>query len=144
MTASPPRFGDAELSVLDYLEPRMDRPDRPWQGSTDFPPGEPTTPWIVVHRYGGNYRPPHIDYARFSIESWSRDRFGAQAALQEALGHLLIGGKVDTAPRTRDGVALPRITKTFVESGPQYFPDGLTDCHRWISTVAVYMRALDG
>jgi len=140
-TLTPPQWGDAELSVLDYLSRRM----TPWSGSTDFPEATPATPHLVVRRYGGNYRPPAIDYARCSIETWCASRFDGQAALQEALGHLLVGGHNDTTPRTSaGGVRLPRITKCFVESGPQFFPDRVSDCPRWISTVAVYLRSLDG
>jgi hypothetical protein len=141
MSHAPPRFGDAELSVLDYLSRRMS----PWSGSTDFPEGAPASPHLVARRYGGNYRAPVLDYARFSIETWCVDRFKGQAALQEAIGHLLVAGHNDTIPRTAPGgTRLPRITKCFVESGPQFFPDGVSDCPRWISTVAVYLRSLDG
>ncbi|MEU6246413.1 hypothetical protein [Glycomyces sp. NPDC047010] len=135
-----PRFGDAELSVLDYLSRHLDS----FQGSTDFPAGTPEQPWIVARRYGGNYRPPAIDYARLSLESWGASRFDAHARLQEAIGALLVAGRVDTTPRAKGDIPLPRIVRTFVESGPQFFPEATTDCPRWISTVAVYMRSLDG
>lgn len=139
MTGAPPRFGDAELSVLDYLARHLDG----FQGSTDFPTGTPEQPWIVARRYGGNYRPPAIDYARLSLEAWGATRFDAHSRLQEAIGALLVAGRLDTTPRAKGDIPLPRIVRTFVESGPQYFPESATDCPRWISTVAVYMRALD-
>ncbi|GGM39544.1 hypothetical protein GCM10012275_08030 [Longimycelium tulufanense] len=132
-------FGDAEASVLAYLRDKMPE----LASGTDFPVTEPSAPYLVVRRYGGNYRPPAIDYARFSIETWCTSRSLAQDTLQAALGWLFVAHLENRTYTALDGTLLPRITKVFVESGPQYFPDGVSTEHRWISTVAVYMRALE-
>ncbi len=134
-------FGDAEASVLTFLRLKMGL--GLGDCGTDFPESQPRNPYIVVRRYGGNVRYPAIDYARFSIESWCVDRGLAQDALQAALGWLLWAPTLNLTLTAPDGSRLPRITKTFIESGPQYFPDPVSAEHRWISTVAVYMRALE-
>jgi hypothetical protein len=133
VTAAAPRFGDAELSVLDYLSRHL----ADFQGSTDFPTGTPASPWIVARRYGGNYRPPAIDYARLSLEAWAASRFDAQARLQEAIGALLVAGRLDTTPRDKDGIPLPRIVRTFVESAPV-----LPGVNHRLSTVDLHCRGL--
>jgi hypothetical protein len=137
----PIRFGDAEAGVLAYLRDVMGLGAS--DCGTDFPETQPQTPYIVARRYGGNYRPPAIDYARISLESWCMDRAAAQDAIQAAIGWLLLAPREHRIRALPDGTPLPRITKTFVESAPQYFPDTVTGEHRWISTVAVYMRALE-